>query len=162
MAKNDKDALLAMFPENERGERSAHLYADEGGSDKIYNVHLVVSGSSYVLNFNHGPRNGTLKAGTKTPTPVALEAAQKEFCKLVAAKMNGSSHYRCIDTPAGAYVEPVAGRVRTGIALMFPVSGDANDVESMLSSDLYWMQEKMDGEHFRPYGAATPRGMRLT
>lgn len=148
MAKNNMDAFMAVFPEDDRGERSARLYSDEGGSDKVYNVFQVASGSGYVLNFNHGPRNGTLKAGTKTPAPVTLEVVRKEFYKLVASKMNGSSHYRCLDTPIGAYVEPVAGRVRTGIDMMFPVSADAADVEAMLTSDLYLMQEKMDGEHF--------------
>ncbi len=63
------------------------LYFQEGTSDKIYEVDLCeVSNNQYLVNFRYGRRGNILKEGTKTVLPVELEAAEKIYDKLIAAK----------------------------------------------------------------------------
>lgn len=63
------------------------LFYREGSSDKVYEVDLSEVGAGrYVVNFRYGRRGSVLKEGTKTATPVALAAAQREFDDLVESK----------------------------------------------------------------------------
>ena len=58
-----------------------------GRSDKVYEVDLCEVGPDrYVVNFRYGRRGSNLKEGSKTPFPVALAEAEREFDKLVASK----------------------------------------------------------------------------
>ena len=63
------------------------LFYREGSSDKVYEVDLCEVGvGRYVVNFRYGRRGAVLKEGTKTATPVALAAAEREFNDLVESK----------------------------------------------------------------------------
>jgi hypothetical protein len=65
------------------------LHYQKGTSNKVYNVYLVeVSTSEYLVNFEYGRFGSTLREGTKTSSPVALERAQKLFDSLVVSKIN--------------------------------------------------------------------------
>jgi len=65
------------------------LHYQKGTSNKVYNVYLVeLSSSEYLVNFEYGRFGSTLREGTKTSSPVALERAQKLFDSLVVSKIN--------------------------------------------------------------------------
>lgn len=69
--------------------RKKSLYLVEDTADKIYDVELCrVSPEKYVVNFRHGKRGGSLREGTKTTTPVALQEAEDIFNSVVVAKLN--------------------------------------------------------------------------
>ena len=65
------------------------LHYQKGTSNKVYNVYLVqISASEYLVNFEYGRYGSTLREGSKTSSPVALERAEKLFDSLVVSKMN--------------------------------------------------------------------------
>jgi bifunctional non-homologous end joining protein LigD len=74
------------MPKNEIVNRQ-HLFFTEGSSDKEYLATMEKVGDLYVVNFAFGRRGTPLKSGTKTSTPVTLEAAGKIFSKLVNEKL---------------------------------------------------------------------------
>lgn len=83
---------------------SAALYYRQGRSDKVYQASIEPAGPGYVVHFAYGRRGSTLTTGTKTPSPVAFDAAKKTFDKLVAEKR--AKGY----TPVGAKrITPSAG-----------------------------------------------------
>ena len=66
---------------------SASLQNQQGGSDKVYNCEIIsADADQYLVNFSYGRRGSTLKAGTKTATPVDYDAALSAFEKLVKSK----------------------------------------------------------------------------
>ena len=68
--------------------KQAILEYRQGASNKVYEVDLCqVGNNQYVVNFRYGRRGGKLREGSKTPLPVALAAAEREFDKLVASKV---------------------------------------------------------------------------
>ncbi len=66
------------------------LFFKEGNSDKAYEIDLCEVGSNqFVVNFRYGKRGSALKEGTKTPTPVDRDTAEKVFEALTAEKRKG-------------------------------------------------------------------------
>jgi bifunctional non-homologous end joining protein LigD len=63
------------------------LYYREGKSDKVYQCWLKPAGNRFVVNFAYGRRGSIMNTGTKTNVPVAWEAAQQIFERLVKEKM---------------------------------------------------------------------------
>jgi predicted DNA-binding WGR domain protein len=63
------------------------LFFKEGTSDKEYHLQLSGgAGGKYMVNFQYGRRGSALKPGTKTPSPVSLEEAEKIYAKYVKEK----------------------------------------------------------------------------
>lgn len=66
------------------------LFFKEGNSDKVYEIDLCeVGDNQFVVNFRYGRRGGALKEGTKTPTPIGRDAAEKVCEALTAEKRKG-------------------------------------------------------------------------
>ena len=66
--------------------KSISLVFQEGNSNKEYHIQLEKSGDGHVVNFQYGRICNALQSGTKTPTPVSLEEAEKIFNKLEKEK----------------------------------------------------------------------------
>lgn len=66
--------------------KSARLTFTEASSDKEYQLHLVEDNKLFIVNFEYGRRNGTLKSGTKTKSPVSQDEAEKIFDKILKEK----------------------------------------------------------------------------
>jgi len=66
--------------------KKTSLFFSEGGSDKVYHAEIIPVEGGNVVNFRYGRRGSTLTCGSKTPTPVALEQAEKIYLKLVKEK----------------------------------------------------------------------------
>lgn len=72
--------------------RQTKLQFREGNSDKVYEVDLCESGDKFLVNFRYGRRGAELKEGTKTPSAVSLEEADKIFQKLIDEKTRKGYH----------------------------------------------------------------------
>lgn len=72
--------------------RQTKLALKEGNSDKVYEVDLCESGDKFLVNFRYGRRGAELKEGTKTPSAVSREEADKIFQKLVDEKTRKGYH----------------------------------------------------------------------
>ena len=74
--------------------RSARLHLAEGTSDKVYEVDLVENDAlagpeRFLVNIRYGRRGAILREGSKTPQPVARDAAERVFDSVVVSKING-------------------------------------------------------------------------
>jgi bifunctional non-homologous end joining protein LigD len=120
------------------------LYYKGNGSDKVYQIQIEESGSGYVVNFQYGARGGTLKADTKTQSPVTLEQAERIFGQLVKEKKN---HRK---TP---YYEGENGTSYVGTDKAERVSGyfpqllnPIADLKHIINDNNWCAQEKYDGK----------------
>jgi bifunctional non-homologous end joining protein LigD len=122
--------------------RAVTLYYRDGSSDKVYTAAVEPRGPGFVVTFAYGRRGGTLTTGTKTPTPVGLDEANRVYDRLVREKT--SKGY----TP-GPDGRPYAGTERAGRVtcvlpqLLNPV--DESDVDRLIADDDWWAQPKFDG-----------------
>ncbi|CCD95800.1 conserved hypothetical protein [Bradyrhizobium sp. ORS 375] len=99
--------------------RSVRLWMKEGTSDKVYEVDLVdlerADGDArYLVNFRYGRRGGSLREGTKTPSPVIRATADRLFDSVVVSKINGG--YRRVDGETSPLTELNAGAATDGRA----------------------------------------------
>lgn len=120
----------------------ATLYFREGTSDKIYQVTLEPAGERFVVNFAYGRRGSTLSTGTKTNVPVDLERARTIFDKLVREKT--AKGYTPGESGTPYQHTEHAGR-STGLVPMLLNPIDAEELEALLTSKEWCMQEKFDG-----------------
>ncbi len=122
--------------------QSISLAYRDGSSDKVYHAQIEEKDNGYVVNFQYGRRGSTLNSGSKTATPVALAAAQKVYDKLVAEKKGKGYSEGEEGTPyAGS---ELAGQ-QSGLIPQLLNSVDEEQVEFLLDSENYCMQEKKDG-----------------
>lgn len=127
--------------------KSISLYFSEGNSDKEYHAQIkqdnTISGDNYTVDFQYGRRGGTLQTGTKTTNPVSLSKAESIYDKLVKEKVGKG------------YSPEVSGVAFAGTTLQGRVSGfspellnpiELDEADNLINNDLFWMQEKHDGE----------------
>lgn len=120
----------------------AALYLREAGSDKEYHARIEAKDDAYAVNFAFGRRGAALTVGTKTTSPVALEAATKIYDKLIAEK-KAKGYTPSEDGKAFAMTEK-AGEV-SGLLpqLLNPI--EEAEARRYLSDDAWVMEEKHDG-----------------
>jgi bifunctional non-homologous end joining protein LigD len=123
--------------------KSIRLTFTEGTSDKEYNLQLLREEGGYRVLFQYGRRNGTLQSGTKTASPVTLEAAEKIYEKLVKEKT--SKGYIPEGESLSSYQAPV-GKEESGLIpqLLNPITDQ--ELQSLLNDPDYVFQKKHDGE----------------
>ena len=97
--------------------RAARLHLKEGASDKVYEVDLVENDAvaapeRFLVNIRYGRRGAVLREGSKTPQPIAADAAAKVFDSVVVAKINGG--YRRSDQPVASSVTGASGAPAEG------------------------------------------------
>lgn len=116
------------------------LYFNNGSSDKIYTANIIGSDDGFLVNFAYGRRGNSLKAGSKTKSPVSHDKAQAIFDKLIKSKM------------AKGYTPDVKGDVYSAVdsehsdihcQLLNPV--DEATMLKLCHDDRYVAQEKHDG-----------------
>jgi len=122
---------------------ATRLVYSDAKSHKEYSVVIEQKGEGHVVNFAYGRVGGSLKTGTKTVEPVALESAQKIADKLIKDKTKKGY---IPDDPSAPNmpVESVKMDVLFQCQLSNPVSPD--DAREMLQSKRYVAQTKYDGE----------------
>lgn len=124
-------------------EKHVALYYKEGSSDKEYHVHLVKSGSGYLVKIEYGRRGSSLTSSQKTPVPVDLDKATKIFDDQVhAKKLKGYTE--------GAGQTPYVGGDKedkiTGVLPQLLNNIEEEDLDDYFEDDAFWMQEKKDGK----------------
>lgn len=122
------------------------LYYAQGGSDKEYHIQIQPAGDRYTVNFQYGRRGSSLTAGTKTPTPVPLDMAQKIYNKLAAEK---TAKGYAPGTNGQAFQDTPDVRRDTGLQPQLLNSVDESDLSTYLTDPRYWMQEKKNGRRRR-------------
>ena len=144
-------------------EQTTSLYFTSGSSDKVYIAALVKSADGWLVKYEYGKRNSTLKSATKTPTPLKFEKANKVYQSLIKNKM--AKGYTK-DESGEVYLGTEAFDKRTNFQpqLLNPVSEAA--VEEAISKwTTTFLQVKHDGErrgiYLRPEGvfAANRKGL---
>ncbi len=121
---------------------SAALYLREAGSDKEYHARIEAKDGGFVVNFAFGRRGAALTVGTKTTSPVSLEAATKIYDKLIGEK-KAKGYTPSSDGKAFAMTEK-AGEV-SGLLpqLLNPI--EEAEAQRYLGDDAWVMEEKHDG-----------------
>lgn len=122
------------------------LFYKEGSSDKEYHIQVAQAPSTdlYVVNFQYGRRGSTLTSGTKTPSPLPLEKAEKIYADLVRKQMSKGYTEGASGTP---YVGTDKIDRRTGMFPQLLNAIEATEVEKYLKDPAWGAQEKMDGIH---------------
>ena len=122
---------------------SISLRNQEAGSDKVYNITLRPDGDLWRVDYQNGKYGSTLVGGTKTPAPVAYEAAAEIATKLLMDKLKGK--YKPVSMPgaadAPAYVEPDD----TGVRPHLLTAIDKDGLAAVLQDPTFMGQEKKDG-----------------
>lgn len=123
---------------------SINLFYTEGSSDKVYQLQLQAKDDGWVVNFQYGRRGSTLKADTKTPTPVDFATARKAYDKLLQEKTK-KGYTR--DQSGSIFQELDLGERFTGIIpqLLNPVR-EEKQINALLENDDFIAQEKFDGQ----------------
>ena len=127
------------------------LEAPGASGRKFYTVEIEQgSDGAFTVNYRYGAVGGSVKSGTKTPTPVRIEAAQAIYDALVTDKMNGSSHYVAVGQSATEFERPALAATNAEAIKCRP-SRLLNDVDpdvvmSLAADDDWWVQIKHDGD----------------
>jgi len=119
------------------------LYYKNGGSDKVYTA--TVDGNEadgFTVNYQYGRRGSTLTTGTKTSSPVALDAATKIFDKLIAEKTAKGYSPGEDSTPYQNTAK--AGQV-SGLLPHLLNSIDEQEAARLVDDPQWLMQQKFDG-----------------
>ncbi len=124
-------------------EREVSLFFRRDGSDKVYQTQIHCIGSSYTVDFQYGRRGSTFQTGTKTSSPVSLDAAIKIFEKLVSEKK--SKGYIEGENTA-AYVPPANTTSSEIQPQLLTAIDDDREAERVLKDSSIAIQEKMDGD----------------
>jgi len=122
--------------------KSVSLYYCEGSSDKEYHVRIQESGSGFLVNFAYGRRGATLSTGTKTTSPVTLEAAERLYDKLVKEKKSKGYTEGESGTP---YQHSDNEENHEGLRPQLLNTVEEADLDRLLNDPNWFMQEKLDG-----------------
>lgn len=125
--------------------QSANLHFSDGRSDKLYNAVIVEADAGYLVNFQYGRRGSTLRQGSKTTKPVAIEKAQTLFEGLVRSKTSKS--YTPLDevnTTCATQAQTTIEKSPYSPQLLNPIDDD--QLAELLHHPMYLAQEKHDGE----------------
>lgn len=124
--------------------KNISLYCKEGGSDKVYLISIEPKGDGFIVPFRFGPRDGTLQAGCKTPSPVPLAQAEKIFEKTLREK-KAKGYTVGEDAPAYSQVE---GAVDSGVRLMLltDATGDEVLLKRLIADEDWGAEPKLNGK----------------
>jgi bifunctional non-homologous end joining protein LigD len=118
------------------------LTFEDGRSSKEYRVAIEPKDGGYVVNFAYGRIGSALKDGTKTASPVSLEAAEKIAQKLLNDKMKKG--YQPDGENSTMPVESARGDIVFQCQLSNPVT--ETKLRELLHESDYLAQIKYDGE----------------
>lgn len=128
-------------------EERVDLHYKEGGSDKVYNVELVVHVHGWSVNFEYGRRGSSLIKGTKTEK-ATYATAKKVFDKLVREKTSkGYIGTGVSSSRIGSTILSMGGITveDTGLRPQLLNEIPERDLEKYITDDNWCAQEKWDG-----------------
>ncbi len=116
------------------------LYFNQGASDKVYTANILPEEDGFHVHFAYGRRGSSLKAGSKTKTPVSREKAQAIFDKLIKAKI--AKGY-ATDENGAVYSSVQSEQSGINCQLLNPV--DEAAMIKLCHDNRFIAQEKFDG-----------------
>lgn len=134
--------------------KSIELFFQEGSHDKVYNAQLVLEDDgTYSVNVTWGRRNAAFNTGKKANHASKAEA-EKQFAKVVREKTNKGYQEVTVEVQPAEVAPPVgqgsaalspSAKKKVGFEaqLLEPIAD--HELESMLESDTYVAQQKIDG-----------------
>jgi bifunctional non-homologous end joining protein LigD len=123
--------------------KNISLYYKDSSSDKEYHVQLEkTSNDLFVVNFQYGRVGNALQVGTKTPTPVSLQEAEKIYNKLVKEKTS-KGYAEGQKKNDFSNVNPSTTKE---VIILPQLLNPIEDVEEFINSDEWVGQQKFDGE----------------
>lgn len=124
-------------------QENVSLFFTDAGANKEYHVQLKEQADGCVVNFQYGPRGGTLKSGTKTSSPIPLGQAKKVYDRLVAEKMGkGYSPFES----GSIYQGTPKDANFTGVTPQLLNAIDEKTRDLLIADPAWGLQEKYDGE----------------
>jgi bifunctional non-homologous end joining protein LigD len=120
------------------------LRYQEGNSDKVYRASVESFGPGYVVNFAYGRRGSNLNTGTKTESPLPLQAATQVYRKLVGSKL--AKGYKICAAGGGERAITVTAKQDSGLRPQLLNAITEDEVAALVNDDLWCCQEKYDGE----------------
>ncbi|MDF2461850.1 MAG: ligase [Ramlibacter sp.] len=126
-------------------ERLVTLYCREGGSDKVYQLHLhaAPAGAGWVVDRGNGPRGKALRMGTMTEAPIDLAAATKIFEQKLKEQLRKGYHE---GEQGQAYSSGELAGQASGHRQQLPTPISAERAAELLRSPGWYLQEKANGE----------------
>jgi len=124
-------------------EKHVALFFKQGSSDKEYHVHLVKSGSGYLVKIEYGRRGSSLTASQKTPVPVDLDKATEIFEAQVHSKLLKGYTKATGQAP---YVGGDKENKITGILPQLLNNIEKEELDGLFDDSSWCMQEKKDGK----------------
>lgn len=124
------------------------LECKSGSKDAVYHLQLEEVDGGFVVNYQNGRRGGTLAAGTKTKSPVSMEAARKVFDKIAKEKLTAQPPY-VRSSGAGESFQAVSAEMAeraTGLVPQLLNDVPEGQLDAILASDEWVGQMKIDGE----------------
>lgn len=123
-------------------ERSVYLYCTDGGSDKEYHLHLRAREGAWAIDYANGRRGAVGGSKQKLP-PSTLEAAIKEFDKIVKSKLKDGY----TEAESGVrFTDTEHAQRASGHAQQLSTSVDADAAEKLVNHHGFALQEKANGE----------------
>jgi bifunctional non-homologous end joining protein LigD len=122
--------------------KEVSLYYKEGTSDKEYHIQLEEAEKGFVVNFQYGRVGNALQTGTKTPTPVSFEEAEKIYNKLEKEK-RAKGYSDGEKKNDFSQVAPTQNKV---VHTLPQLLNTIESVEEYITNDEWLAQEKKDGE----------------
>lgn len=124
-------------------KKEVALFYKDAGSDKVYNLRIKEDNSGlFTVDFEYGKRGSKLKDGTKTPSPVSLEEAQKIYDNLLKEKT--AKGYSSKEG-AGAFQSTELKDRVTDVSPQLLNDLSPKSWDRVLMDDNWIMQEKYDG-----------------
>lgn len=127
--------------------KKVSLYCTDNGSDKEYHLQIIQQGETdrYSVNFQYGRRGSTLKADTKTPTPVTLAEAEKIFNAKLKEQIGKG--YKVSGETKDSYSSFDSAKPKEVIMLPQLLNSiEEEELKMLLNDALHLAQEKFDGE----------------
>lgn len=125
--------------------QSVTLHCTEGGADKLYRLQIDAQDTHFVLSGFNGRRGNALAHQPKGEFST-LEAAQKEFTKLLNSKTK-KGYVAIGDSPSMA-LPGVKERIDTMLRPQLLNALELDELDRFLDSPAYGMSEKHDGVRF--------------
>ena len=120
------------------------LYYREGSSDKVYKASITEEDKGlFHVNFAYGRRGNSLTTGSKTPKPVAYEAAKKIYDKLINEKL-AKGYQEATGSSANLGIRNYNSS-DTGVRPQLLNEIEEEELEYYITNDDWCAQEKYDG-----------------
>lgn len=121
------------------------LYSQANGSDKVYQLQLSKVDGGFSLAYANGKRGAALKMKPKTTSPLTLQAASKEFDKIIKKKKSSGGYVESVDC-GDTFELSEKSNQDSGLRPKLLNKINEEQAEKLCLDPNWYMQPKWDGE----------------